>query len=96
MERSSPGRGWPFCLSWMKGDFTAPWNPCILFSLQVRVRSSPVVRESIPLFLLVEGLISFHPGDGILGDINLTKDASLLLHAIHNPFYWPILKKTIL
>jgi hypothetical protein len=27
--------------------------------------------------------------------INLTKDSSLLLHAIHNPFYWRILKKTI-
>ncbi len=32
--------------------------------------------------------------DGIL-DINLTKDVSLLLHAIHSPFYWRILKKTI-
>jgi hypothetical protein len=29
-------------------------------------------------------------------DINLTRDSSLLLHAIHNPFYWRILKKTIL
>jgi hypothetical protein len=32
-------------------------------------------------------------------DINLTKDPSLLLHAIHtfhNPFYRRILKKTIL
>jgi hypothetical protein len=29
-------------------------------------------------------------------DINLTKDSSLLLHAIHSPFYWRILKKTIL
>jgi hypothetical protein len=28
-------------------------------------------------------------------DINLTKDWSLLLHAIHNPFYWRILKKAI-
>jgi hypothetical protein len=25
-------------------------------------------------------------------DINLTKDSSLLLHAIHRPFYWRILK----
>ncbi len=29
-------------------------------------------------------------------DINLTKDSSLLLHAIHSPFYWRILKKTLL
>jgi hypothetical protein len=29
-------------------------------------------------------------------DINFTKDSSLLLHAIHSPFYWRILKKTIL
>jgi hypothetical protein len=26
-------------------------------------------------------------------DINLTKDSSLLLHAIHSPFYWRIKKK---
>jgi hypothetical protein len=29
-------------------------------------------------------------------DINLTKDSSLLLHSIHSPFYWRILKNTIL
>jgi hypothetical protein len=29
-------------------------------------------------------------------DINLTKGSSLLLLAIHSPFYWQILKKTIL
>ncbi len=29
-------------------------------------------------------------------DINLTKDSSLLLHAFHSPFYWRVLKKTIL
>jgi hypothetical protein len=29
-------------------------------------------------------------------DIDLTKDSNLLLHAIHGPFYWRILKKTIL
>jgi hypothetical protein len=29
-------------------------------------------------------------------DSNLTKESSLLLHAIHSPFYWRILKKTIL
>ncbi len=29
-------------------------------------------------------------------DINLTKDSSLLLHAIQSPFYWQIVKKTIL
>jgi hypothetical protein len=29
-------------------------------------------------------------------DINLTKDLSLLPHAIHSSFYWRILKKTIL
>jgi hypothetical protein len=29
-------------------------------------------------------------------DINLTKDSSPLLHAIHSPFSWRILKKTIL
>jgi hypothetical protein len=29
-------------------------------------------------------------------DISLTKDSSLLLHAIHSPFYWRILKNTIL
>ena len=29
-------------------------------------------------------------------DISLTKDSSLLLHAIHSPFYWRILKKTML
>jgi hypothetical protein len=28
-------------------------------------------------------------------DINLTKVSSLLLIAIHSPFYWRILKKTI-
>ncbi len=27
-------------------------------------------------------------------DINLTKNLSLLLHAIHGPFYWRILQKT--
>jgi hypothetical protein len=29
-------------------------------------------------------------------DINLTKDSSLLLHAIHSPFYWWILKTRVL
>ncbi len=29
-------------------------------------------------------------------DINLTKDSSLFLHATNSPFYWRILKKTIL
>jgi hypothetical protein len=29
-------------------------------------------------------------------DISFTKDSSLLLHAIHSPFYWWILKKIIL
>ncbi len=29
-------------------------------------------------------------------DMSLTKDSSLLLHAIHSPFYWQILKKAIL
>jgi hypothetical protein len=29
-------------------------------------------------------------------EVNLTKDSSLLLHAIHSPFYWRILMKTIL
>ncbi len=29
-------------------------------------------------------------------DTNLTKYSSLLLHAIHSPFYWRILKKTTL
>ncbi len=29
-------------------------------------------------------------------NIYLTKDSSLLLHAIHSPFYWRILMKTIL
>jgi hypothetical protein len=29
-------------------------------------------------------------------DMNLTKDSSLLLHAIHSLFYWRILKKTLL
>ncbi len=29
-------------------------------------------------------------------DINLTKDLSILLHAIRSPFYWRILKKAIL
>jgi hypothetical protein len=29
-------------------------------------------------------------------DINLAKDSSLLLHAIHSLFYWQILQKTIL
>ncbi len=29
-------------------------------------------------------------------DIHLMKDSSILLHAIHSPFYWRIVKKTIL
>jgi len=29
-------------------------------------------------------------------DINLTKDSSLLFHAIHSPFYWRIFNNTIL
>ncbi len=29
-------------------------------------------------------------------DINLTKESSLLLHAIQSPFYWRILKNAIL
>jgi hypothetical protein len=29
-------------------------------------------------------------------DVSLTKHSSLLLHAIHSPFYWWILKKAIL
>jgi hypothetical protein len=28
--------------------------------------------------------------------ISLTKDSSILLHAIHSHFYWQILKKTML
>jgi hypothetical protein len=34
--------------------------------------------------------------DSPILDIGLTKDSSLWLHAIHSPFYWRILKKTIL
>jgi hypothetical protein len=33
--------------------------------------------------------------DGILG-LQFNKSSSFLLHAIHSPFYWRILKKTIL
>jgi hypothetical protein len=29
-------------------------------------------------------------------DINMTIDTSLLIHAIYSPFYWRVLKKTIL
>ncbi len=29
-------------------------------------------------------------------DNNITKNSSLLLHALHSPFYWRVLKKTIL
>jgi hypothetical protein len=29
-------------------------------------------------------------------DINVKKDSSLLLHAVHSPFYWRILRRTIL
>jgi hypothetical protein len=29
-------------------------------------------------------------------DVNLSKDSSLLLHAVHSPFYWRILRRTIL
>jgi hypothetical protein len=39
------------------------------------------------------GIRDKHP-EGEFLDINLTKDSSLLLHAIHSPCYWRILKKT--
>ncbi len=35
---------------------------------------------------------SAHPETEFL-DISLTKDSSLLLHAIHSPFYWRIFLK---
>jgi hypothetical protein len=35
------------------------------------------------------------PRDGILGH-HFNKDSRLLLRAIHSPFYWRILQKTIL
>jgi hypothetical protein len=41
-----------------------------------------------------EKLCSVYPEMEFL-DINLTKDTSLLRHAIHSPVYWRILKKTI-
>jgi hypothetical protein len=37
----------------------------------------------------------WEPRGGILGH-QFTKESSLLLHAIHSPFYWRILKKIIL
>ncbi len=41
------------------------------------------------------GFVSATPEMEFL-DISSTKDSSLLLHAIHSPLYWRILKKTIL
>ncbi len=40
-------------------------------------------------------MLRLHPEMEFL-DINWTKDSSLLLTVIQSPFYWRILKKTIL
>ena len=66
----------------------------------------------LTVHLAGKGAVSVHatavggealPGEPLVGglemeflDINSTKDSSLLLYAIHSPFYWRILKKTIL
>ncbi len=64
-----------------------------LFILFLAFLSDP--RESGPF--LIPGRFDVHCDilRLISCNINLTKDSSLLLHAIHSPFYWRILKKTI-
>ncbi len=52
-------------------------------------------KHNIPC-LLMQALECVWPAEMELLDINLTKVSSLLLNAIHSPFYWQNLKKTIL
>jgi hypothetical protein len=65
---------------------------------QVFICLSPILAIgkncSLVSFLLVPCSYMTTPEMEFL-DISLTKDSSLLLHAIHSPFYWRI-KKTLL
>jgi hypothetical protein len=54
------------------------------------VKNAPDPQHWSYLYLLDPGL------EEEFLDINLTKDSSLLLHAISSPFYWRNLWKTIL
>jgi hypothetical protein len=74
------------------------WAPSITLSDDTAVMATSLT--SLPVFFLSVQqvkvfLFSALPEMELL-DICLTKDSSLLLHAIHSPFYWRILKKTIL
>ncbi len=57
--------------------------------------SHPLLIFSLSSFDLVFSEAPFIPYPEMeFLDNNLTKDLSILLHAIHSPFYWWILKKT--
>ncbi len=61
--------------------FPSWWN-----ARQKVVISTLCLRQSQSRFFIIFPEMEFL-------DINLTKDLSLLLHPIHSPFYWGILKK---
>jgi hypothetical protein len=56
---------------------------------------TPIMKEQwITIQILTLACITSLLPDPEFSDFNLTKDSSLLLHAIHSPFYWRIFKKT--
>jgi hypothetical protein len=67
---------------------SAPSTFCLFFLKQI-IQKWP----SIPFLVVWFG--DLDPEMEFL-DINLTKGSNLLLHGIHIPFYWRILKKIIL
>ncbi len=52
-------------------------------------------EHSVEKYVTLHCMWNMEPEMEVL-DINLTNDSSLLLHAIHNTFYWQILQKPIL
>jgi hypothetical protein len=72
---------------------SSPYFPSFSHPLLIFLFHLPVFPSSF--FDLVFSEAPFIPSPEMdFLDNNLTKDLSILLHAIHSPFYWQILKKT--
>jgi hypothetical protein len=84
-KRVSQPRYKTACLSGKSGKRAQPLNQPL--------KSHPALKGKKLHWIHSFECILIH--DGILGH-QFKKDSSLLLHAIHSPFYWKILKKTIL
>ncbi len=80
----------------MHSPFTSELN-CSYDSVRLHstIINRSIVRKGVIMLQLTGEDAEIDPKMEFL-DINFTKDSSILLHAIHSPFYWRNLKKTIL